>query len=99
MIDPSTSSPTAPVGDLATFHSTPFQHDGKSYPVFRKGTGPAVLVITEMPGISPMVLGFADRVVALGCTAVLPHLFGTAGRDPLAGNRVLGQVRGFGTIL
>jgi dienelactone hydrolase len=44
----------------------------------------AVLVIAEMPGISPMVLGFADRVVALGCTAVLPDLFGDAGRDPLA---------------
>src|SRR5664280_2508477 len=36
-----------------------------------------------MPGISPQVLGFADRVVALGCTAVLPDLFGTPGRDPL----------------
>lgn len=38
-----------------------------------------------MPGILRQVLGFADRVVALGCTAVLPDLFGTAGRDPLAG--------------
>jgi dienelactone hydrolase len=43
-----------------------------------------VIVITEMPGITPRVLGFADRVVALGCTAVLPDLFGDAGRDPLA---------------
>jgi dienelactone hydrolase len=45
-------------------------------------------VITEMPGISPMVLGFADRVVALGCTAVLPDLFGDAGKDPLALGRL-----------
>jgi dienelactone hydrolase len=36
--------------------------------------------------MSPLVLGFADRVVALGCTAVLPNLFGTAGRDPFGGN-------------
>jgi dienelactone hydrolase len=53
--------------------------------VYRKGAGPVVVVITEMPGLSPMVLGFADRVVALGCTAVLPDLFGEAGRDPFAG--------------
>lgn len=42
-----------------------------------------MIVLAEMPGISPQVLGFADRVVALGCTAVLPDLFGAAGRDPL----------------
>ncbi|MGZ6094557.1 MAG: dienelactone hydrolase family protein, partial [Polyangiales bacterium] len=53
-----------------------------AHDVYRKGKGPAVIVIAEMPGISPMVLGFADRVVSLGCTAVLPDLFGTAGRDP-----------------
>ncbi|MGZ3418792.1 MAG: dienelactone hydrolase family protein [Polyangiales bacterium] len=54
-----------------------------AHDVYRKGKGPAVIVIAEMPGISPMVLGFADRVVSLGCTAVLPDLFGHAGRDPL----------------
>jgi dienelactone hydrolase len=81
---------SAPVGDLATFEKTRFAHTDPvhgafAYDVYRKGAGPAVLVLTEMPGISPMVLGFADRVVALGLTAVLPDLFGEAGRDPLAG--------------
>ncbi|MET0385911.1 MAG: dienelactone hydrolase family protein [Polyangiales bacterium] len=75
---------SAPNGDLSTFEREVFESDGFSHAVFRKGNGPAVLVITEMPGISPQVLGFADRVVALGCTAVLPDLFGDAGRDPLA---------------
>jgi len=74
----------APDGELATFEQYPFADDGVTHTVYRKGTGPVVIVITEMPGISPMVLGFADRVVALGCTAVLPDLFGDAGRDPLA---------------
>jgi len=73
----------APVGDLASFAAESFTYDGVAHQIFRKGGGPAVIVITEMPGISPQVLGFADRVVALGCTAVLPDLFGTAGRDPL----------------
>lgn len=93
------ASTAAPVGDLASFDAERFTHEGSTRRVFRKGTGPAVLVITEMPGISPMVLGFADRVVALGCTAILPDLFGDAGRDPMAGNRVLNQVRAAGTIL
>jgi dienelactone hydrolase len=73
----------APTGELGTFARETFAHEGVSHDIYRKGGGPAVIVIAEMPGISPMVLGFADRVVALGCTAVLPDLFGTAGRDPL----------------
>jgi dienelactone hydrolase len=75
--------PRAAIGNLATFERERFEQGDFAHDVFRKGHGPAVLVLTEMPGISPMVLGFADRVVALGCTAVLPDLFGTPGRDPL----------------
>jgi len=75
----------APTGDLASFTRDAFAHAGVTHDVYFKGTGPAVLVLTELPGISPQVLGFADRIVALGCTAVLPDLFGRAGRDPLAG--------------
>lgn len=83
-----TTSPSkAPTGDLATFASDTFTSGGVSHVVYRKGTGPTVIVITEMPGISPMVLGFADRVVALGCSVALPDLFGEAGRDPNAGSK------------
>jgi len=32
------------------------------------------------------VVEFADRVAAIGCTAVLPHLFGEPGRDPQTGS-------------
>ncbi len=73
--------------DLADYDRTAFTHDGKTRTVFRKGTGPAVVVIAEMPGITPKVVEFADRVAAIGCTAVLPHLFGEPGRDPVAGGR------------
>lgn len=78
----------APSGDLATFAADRFSADGRSHRVFRKGAGPAVIVITEMPGISPMVLGFADRLVAIGCSVVLPDLYGTAGREPFGGGAV-----------
>jgi dienelactone hydrolase len=87
---------TAPEGDLESFTVAPFSHDGATHDVYRKGDGPAVIVITEMPGISPMVLGFADRVVALGCSAVVPDLFGTAGLDPTAGGtlaRTMNELR------
>lgn len=77
----------APVGSLDRFEAGTFEHGGKTRQVFRRGTGPAVLVIAEMPGITPRVLGFAERVADLGCTAVLPHLFGDPGRDPVAGGK------------
>jgi dienelactone hydrolase len=65
---------------LASFESSPFTHDGKTRDVFRKGSGPAVVVIAEMPGITPKVLEFADRVVGAGFSVALPHLFGTPGK-------------------
>lgn len=68
--------------DLHDFDRTEFTHGGKTRAVYRSGTGPAVIVIAELPGITPKVLDFARRVAAIGCTAVLPHLFGTPGRDP-----------------
>jgi dienelactone hydrolase len=91
----------APRGELSTYECESFRDASITYAVYRKGKGPAVLVITEMPGISPMVLGFADRIVALGCTAVLPDLFGDAGRDPDAGStlsRVLYHARAFAQV-
>lgn len=77
----------APEGTLDSYESRSFTHDGATHDVYRKGTGPVVMVITEMPGISPYVIGFADRIVAMGCTAVLPDLFGDAGRDPFKGSK------------
>ncbi len=97
--DTSGTYTTAPVGQLSTFATESFTDGGVTHRIFRKGSGPAVIVITEMPGISPMVLGFADRVVSLGCTAVLPDLFGEAGRDPVAGNTFVAGLRSAGTMV
>ena len=68
-----------PEAPLSTFDRTEFNADGKTRTVYRKGTGPAVIVIAEIPGITPKVLEFAQRVVDVGCTAVVPHLFGEPG--------------------
>lgn len=69
---------------LAGFERTTFTSEGKTRTVFRQGSGPAVIVISEIPGITPAVAGFARRVVAEGFTAVLPHVFGHPGRPPSA---------------
>jgi dienelactone hydrolase len=53
--------------------------DGVTHPTYRKGSGPGVVLIHEIPGITPHVLDFADEVVAAGNTVVLPHLFGEPG--------------------
>jgi dienelactone hydrolase len=66
---------------LEDYERAEFEADGKRRTILRRGTGPAVIVIAEMPGITPKVIAFADRVVAIGCTAVLPHLFGEIGRE------------------
>ncbi len=70
---------------IETYERSSFTQDGKTRDVFRKGAGPAVVVIAEMPGITPLVVQFADRVVDIGCTAVLPHLFGEPGRPLTVG--------------
>jgi dienelactone hydrolase len=53
-------------------------------PVFRRGSGPAVIVIHEMPGLHPQVIRFADRVAAAGMTVFCPSLFGEPGREVTA---------------
>jgi dienelactone hydrolase len=50
--------------------------DGTTRPIYRKGTGPGVVVIHEIPGITPRVIAFAEEVVDAGFTVVLPQLFG-----------------------
>lgn len=67
------------MADLSGYDKDQFTDAGKTRDVYRKGHGPAVLVFAEMPGITPKVIEFADRVVAIGCTAVVPHLFGVPG--------------------
>src|SRR5205807_4428050 len=73
---------------LAGFERSTFTHDGKTRDVYRIGSGPAVVVIAEVPGITPKVAEFGRRVADIGCTAVLPRLFGEPGR-PASGGYVM----------
>jgi dienelactone hydrolase len=74
---------------LDGFDRTPFTFDGKTRDVFRAGKGPAVVVIAELPGITPRVVAFARKVADLGCSVALPHLFGVPGHDAYARGELL----------
>jgi len=65
---------------LEGFTKESFEADGKRRDIYRAGHGPAVIVISEIPGITPLVAEFARKVVAAGCTAVMPSIFGDPGR-------------------
>ncbi|KOG27967.1 MULTISPECIES: dienelactone hydrolase family protein [Streptomyces] len=67
---------------LTDFTRERFRHEGRSHTVLRSGKGPAVIVMAEIPGITPKVARFARRVRDIGCTVIMPDLFGVAGRDP-----------------
>lgn len=56
--------------------------EGITKVVHVSGTGPAVVVMAEMPGISPHVARFSRWVRQAGFTAYLPSLFGRDGAVP-----------------
>jgi dienelactone hydrolase len=70
---------------LADFESSTFTAEGTTRVIYRLGSGPAVIVISELPGITPLVARFGRTVAGAGFTAVLPHVFGQDGRSPSNG--------------
>ena len=56
--------------------------DGSAKRVYTAGRGPAVIVMTEMPGISPEVARFARWVRDAGFAVFMPSLFGRDGAVP-----------------
>lgn len=58
-----------------------FTAAGYTRDVFRRGTGPGVIIVHELPGITPTVAAFAEEVVTAGFTVLMPSLVGTPGRE------------------
>lgn len=69
---------------LDDFTRRPLTFDGATRTVYVGGRGPAVVVMAEMPGISPDVARFARWVRDAGLTVYLPSLFGRDGAYPQA---------------
>lgn len=61
------------------FEATSFTHGGRTHDVYTAGTGPAIIVIHEMPGLHPGVTAFGQRLVDAGYRVYLPSLFGRPG--------------------
>lgn len=56
--------------------------DGATKTVYMAGSGPAVILMPEMPGISPDLVRFAGWIRDAGFTVYVPSLFGTDGAYP-----------------
>src|SRR6202051_999241 len=67
---------------LEDFERREISLDGVTKAVHVAGAGPAVIVMTEMPGISPHVARFSRWVRDAGFTVYMPSLFGRDGALP-----------------
>ena len=71
---------------LSDYKKTTFVHGDLERPVFTRSPAGTpergIIVIHEVPGITPSVLAFADRLVERGATVWLPSLSGIPGRGP-----------------
>jgi dienelactone hydrolase len=76
---------TAPEGDLSGWSVAPFAGGGYTHDVYRKGAGPGVVLIPEIPGIHPGVLGLGNHLVDNGFTVAMPSLFGEPGKPVTVG--------------
>ena len=68
--------------EIAGWQRGEFTAAGFTHTTYRKGSGPGVVIVHEIPGITPAVLRFAEEVVSAGFTVVMPLLVGEAGREP-----------------
>ncbi|HEY8514497.1 MAG TPA: dienelactone hydrolase family protein [Candidatus Binatia bacterium] len=78
---------------LTDFERRDIELLGKKKLVFVSGSGPAVIVMTEMPCISPEVARFARWVRDAGFTVWMPNLFGDPGRPPTLLRGIAGIAR------
>jgi dienelactone hydrolase len=70
---------------LEGFQVDRFTHEAWSFPVYRAGRGPVVIVMHEIPGLHPAVLRFARDLVASGLSVWLPSLLGAPGAPVTVG--------------
>lgn len=65
--------------DLEGFERFSLASGGLEKPVYRRGAGPAVLLIHELPGMSEPCIAMGRRLADAGYTVYMPLLFGEPG--------------------
>lgn len=78
-----------PTADLTGWNRAPFTGASLTHDVYEKGTGPGVVLVPEIPGVHPGVLGLGEHLVEEGFTVAIPSPFGEPGR-PVSTPYVLG---------
>jgi dienelactone hydrolase len=68
--------------DLDGFERFEFERDGKTKPVYRRGRGPGVILMHELPGMVPECIDLARAIAAAGYTVFMPLFFGRPGQRP-----------------
>lgn len=76
---------------LAGFERFDFDDGRWTREVYRIGSGPAVIVIHEVPGLHPGVLAFARDLADAGLSAWCPSLFGTPAK-PVTRGYAIGEI-------
>lgn len=66
---------------LAGWQKGSFTAAGFTRDTYRRGSGPGIIVVHEVPGITPKVTEFANELVDSGFTVVMPSLVGTPGKS------------------
>ncbi|MCX5741092.1 MAG: dienelactone hydrolase family protein [Proteobacteria bacterium] len=79
--------------DFAGLERYDATYDGVTRTVFRGGTGPAVVVMHEIPNLHPGVIAFGRRVIAAGFTVYMPSLFGEPGAVVTASTTLRSMMR------
>lgn len=70
---------SAPEADLTGWIAEPFTGGSFTHDVHRKGRAGVVLIL-EIPGLHPGVLGLGNHLVDNGFTVAIPSLFGRPGK-------------------
>ncbi|MBM3482244.1 MAG: dienelactone hydrolase [Alphaproteobacteria bacterium] len=64
----------------------PFVHGSTTHDIYQRGNGPPVILLHELPGMTPRCLDLAATIADAGFSVNLPLLFGAAGRSATIGN-------------
>ncbi|TGD85592.1 dienelactone hydrolase [Mycolicibacterium sp. CH28] len=83
-----------PEADLTGWSREPFAAAGFTHDVYRKGDGPGVVLIPEMPGAHPGVLALGNYLVDNGFTVAIPSLYGTPGAPAVSVGAIGSMARG-----
>lgn len=68
------------------FAASTFLHDEIRHTLYTRGTGPGIVLIHELPGLTQSCIALANRLVDAGYRVYMPLLFGKPGKKAMKRN-------------